>query len=212
MGWPAFLVIMAVALGVPYALFVFPLSRAVLRAILIARDPIHRSTPESPWELFDRVVWRRLTPAWLLWAVMLFGACLVGPMMYVFLGPLSDAYPLIFFYALLYPAHLAGSWAMAFAGLMFWAPRSGSAGLLAKITASVIAGQAMVGMAAWALMVRTAGLTLPGRELGASFAIATLVVGLSAAALSWMRARGRGDAWFEFDEDRLERSGRIPRR
>jgi hypothetical protein len=212
MDWPVLVAVIAVALGVPYALFVVPLGRTVLRAVRIARDPLHRSTPESSWEVFDRVVWFRLVPVWLAWAVMLLAACLVGPMMFAFLGPLADAHPRIFFYALLYPAHLAGSWSMAFAALIFWAPRSGPAGLLARVTGTVIAIQALVGLAVMGLSVGAGRPGLPGSEAATAFAIATLVVGLTAAAISWTRARRLGDAWFEFDEERIERAAERIRR
>jgi hypothetical protein len=212
MGWPTLIIVIAAALGIPYALFVVPLGRAFLRVLAIARDPLHRATPESAWELFDRLIGLRMLPAWLGWTVMLMGACLVGPMMYAFLGPLADRYPLLFFYALLYPAHLSGTWAMAFAGMMFWAPRSGPAGLMAKVTTTVIAAQALIVLFAWVLIGRSAWPAIPGPEVAASFAIATLLAGLLAATLSWVRARRRGELWFEFDEDRLERFAHRARR
>lgn len=205
--WLVLAFVVFVFLGGAYWLFVAPMSRAVLRVIQIARDPMHRATPETAWELFDRVVLNRLIPFWLMWAVMLFASCLVGPMMYIFLGPLADQYPLIFFYALIYPAHLAGSWSMAFAGMMLWAPRSGPRGLLARITLTVIGAQGVILLVTWLLLARTAGLATSGKEVWASFAIMTLFTGFAAGVVAWRRARHLGEAWFQFEEERIERAG-----
>lgn len=196
-----------VFLGGAYWLFVAPMSRTVLRVIQIARDPMHRATPETAWELFDRVVLNRLIRFWLLWAVMLFASCMIGPMMYIFLGPLADRYPLLFFYALLYPAHLAGSWTMAFAGMLWWAPRSGPGGLLARVTLTVIGVQGVILAGAWFLLGRMAGLAASGKEVWTSFAITTLFVGFALAVAAWRRARHLGESWFQFEEERIERAG-----
>lgn len=205
--WLVLALVICVFLGGAYWLFVAPMSRTVLRVIQIARDPMHRATPETAWELFDRVVLYRLIRFWLLWAVMLFASCMIGPMMYIFLGPLADQYPRLFFYALLYPAHLAGSWTMAFAGMMLWAPRSGPRGLLARVTLTVLGVQAVLFGVAWLFLGRTAGLAASGREIWTSFAITTLFAGFALAVAAWRRARQLGDRWFQFEEDRIERAG-----
>lgn len=200
--------VVLVGLGGPYVLFVGPMGRTVLRAIERARDPLHRATPEGAWELFDRMVWVRLFPMWLVWTVLLFASCMVGPMMYIVLGPLAERYPLLFFYALIYPAQLAGTWAMGFAGILYWAPGSGRAGLAAKVTATVAAAQAMAFGAAYGLLGRLAQLAPTGKEIWTTFALLTLFMGMAAGFASWRRARGMGERWFEFEEDRLERGMR----
>jgi len=205
--WLVLVLVVFVFLGGAYWLFVAPMSRTVLRVIQIARDPMHRATPETAWELFDRVVLYRLIRFWLLWAVMLFASCMVGPMMYVFLGPLADQYPLLFFYALIYPAHLAGSWTMAFAGMMAWAPRSGPRGLLARVTLTVLGVQGLIFGSAWFVISPNTSLAVAGKEVWTSFAITTLFTGFALAVAAWRRARQLGERWFQFDEERIERAG-----
>lgn len=202
----------AVFLGGPYAVFLGPMGRTVLRAIERARDPLHRATPEGAWDLFDRMVWVRLLPMWIVWTVTLFGSCMVGPMMYIVLGPLAERHPLLFFYALIYPAQLAGTWAMAFAGILWWAPRSGRAGLAAKVTATVVGAQLGAFGAAYGLLGWLARLAPTGKEIWTTFALLTLFTGGAAAIASWRRARRLGDAWFEFEEERLEQRNRQGRR
>lgn len=200
--------LLLLALGAAYWLFLSPLARTVQRVIAIARDPLHRATPETGWELFDRVVWLRLAPMWLFWALLLFAACMAGPLLYILLAPWVDTYPLFFFYALLFPAHLAGSWAMAFAGIIFWAPRLGSAGLKAWVTLTVLGAQAAIAGGAWLLLARSARLGAPGKEVWVSFALVTLFTGLAAALGSWTRARTAGEAWFGLDENEPRARGR----
>ncbi len=201
MQWITLAIVVLIFFGAPYGLFVVPMSRVLRRALRIARDPMHRSTPEGAWELLDRIVWNRLIPYWLMWAVLLFASCMVGPLMFIVLAPLVDTYPLLFFYALIYPAHLAGSWAMAFSGIFFWAPRSGPGGLMAKVSLSVVSAQTRLLITSWFVLGR-AGVTMStGKEVWTSFAILTLFAGIASALASWHRARGLGELWFRLDEE-----------
>ncbi len=208
MQWIMLAIVVLIFFGVPYGLFVVPLSRVLLRALRIARDPMHRSTPEDAWELLDRIVWNRLIRFWLMWAILLFASCMVGPMMFIILAPFADAYPLLFFYALIYPAHLAGSWALAFSGILFWVPRSGPRGLLARVSLTVVSAQAIVLAASWLMLGRAGGINTMGKEVWTSFAILTLFVGVVSALASWHRARRLGEEWFRLDKEEENRSRR----
>lgn len=186
--------------ALPFAAFYLPVVGAFRRGLTVARDPMQRVTPEGAWEVFDRVVWRRLGWWGVLYAGILFAALLSGPFLHIILAPLADRFRPLSLYALVYPAHVAGTWLMIFGLCTFWAPRSSPLVLPRRVFSSLFSIQALMILLAYVIWRGGPWIDLLTPEPLIPFGVGTLVVGISGAGSLWVSARRSGDAWFRLEE------------